>query len=60
MQVDPEKPVLVAGDPERKHEAQVEADGGIWYHHNLIDVLVGLVFTSITLSHLPNLLNRMN
>lgn len=42
MQVDPEKPVLVAGDPERRHEEQVASDGGIWYHNNLIDVLVSL------------------
>ena len=40
MQTDPEKPVLVAGDPERAHEVKVVADGGIWYHNNLIAALV--------------------
>ena len=42
LQVDPEKPVLVAGDPECKHEEQVASDGGIWYHNNLIGVLVSV------------------
>lgn len=42
MQVDPEKPVLVAGDPERTHEAKVASDNGIWYHNNLLDALVSL------------------
>ena len=42
MQVDPEKPVLVAGDPERTHEVKVVSDGGIWYHNNLIDALVSV------------------
>lgn len=41
-QVDPEKSVLVAGDPERTHEAKVVSDGGIWYHNNLIDALVSV------------------
>jgi len=35
-QVDPEKPVLVAGDPERIHEQKVREEGGIYYHDNLI------------------------
>jgi LDH2 family malate/lactate/ureidoglycolate dehydrogenase len=30
------EPVLVAGDPERAHIKQVEADGGIHYHNNLL------------------------
>jgi uridine phosphorylase len=40
MQVDPDKPVLVPGDPERSHELAVEEQGGIWYHDNLITSLV--------------------
>ncbi|XP_071847276.1 uncharacterized oxidoreductase YjmC-like [Apostichopus japonicus] len=31
-----DKPVLVAGDPERQHMAKVDKDGGITYHKNLI------------------------
>ena len=41
-QADPDKPVLVAGDPERMHEAKVAKDGGIWYHDNLIAACVSL------------------
>ena len=43
IQADPEKPVLVAGDPERAHEVKVVADGGIWYHNNLIAALVSYI-----------------
>ena len=50
LQVDPEKPVLVAGDPERRHEEQVASDGGIWYHNNLIGVLVSLYSFMVILS----------
>lgn len=39
-QVDPEKPVLVAGDPERIHEQKVREEGGIYYHDNLIAAMV--------------------
>lgn len=31
FQVDPSKPVLVAGDPERAHMEQVDKVGGIYY-----------------------------
>ena len=51
MQVDPEKPVLVAGDPERTHEVKVVSDGGIWYHDNLIDALVGVYIIKFGLLH---------
>lgn len=34
--VDPSKPVLAAGDPERAHEAKVKSEGGIHYHINQI------------------------
>lgn len=30
-EVDPEKPVLVAGDPERAHMARVDEEGGVRY-----------------------------
>ena len=57
-------PVLVAGDPERAHEAQVADDGGIWYHNNLIDVLVsiGLIITPLphSFSVVKHLLNRIS
>lgn len=33
---DKDKPVLVAGDPERQHMENVDKDGGITYHKNLI------------------------
>ncbi|XP_050726443.1 uncharacterized oxidoreductase YjmC-like [Eriocheir sinensis] len=33
---DPSKPVLVAGDPERAHEAKVKKEDGITYHINQI------------------------
>jgi len=36
---DPGLPVMVAGDPERKHMAQVDAEGGIRYHNNHIKSL---------------------
>jgi len=36
---DPEKPVLVPGDPERQHMAKVDTDGGIRYHNNQINSL---------------------
>ena len=35
--------MLVAGDPERKHESDVEKDGGIRYHVNLLASLVSTV-----------------
>lgn len=31
FQVNPEKPVLVAGDPERHHMRKVEEEGGVRY-----------------------------
>jgi len=33
---------MVAGDPERKHMAQVDAEGGIRYHNNHIKSLVSI------------------
>lgn len=44
--MDPEKPVLVAGDPERSHESKVKEEGGIWYHDNLIAAVVSASVTS--------------
>lgn len=38
--MDPSKPVMVAGDPERKNEKMSEEDGGITYHHSIIDAMV--------------------
>lgn len=32
FQVDPSKPVLVSGDPERAHMQAVDEEGGIRYH----------------------------
>ena len=29
----------MAGDPEREHVAEVEKDGGIWYHRNVISAM---------------------
>lgn len=37
FKVNPDVPVLVAGDPERINMAQVDAAGGITYHQNQID-----------------------
>ncbi|CAB4008791.1 uncharacterized oxidoreductase -like [Paramuricea clavata] len=37
-----ESEVLVAGDPERKHISEVEKDGGIHYHINLVGSLDSL------------------
>lgn len=34
IQVDPEKPVLVQGDPERDHMEKVKRDGGLRYVPN--------------------------
>lgn len=39
-QADPNKPVLVAGDPERAHIALVDSEGGIRYHVNQISASV--------------------
>ncbi len=39
FQVDPTRPVLVAGDPERAHETRVNDDGGICYHVNLVTAM---------------------
>ncbi|PSN40099.1 hypothetical protein C0J52_13746 [Blattella germanica] len=36
---DPKKPVIVPGDPERNFMRQVEKQGGIRYHQNLLKVL---------------------
>ncbi|XP_046393159.1 uncharacterized oxidoreductase YjmC-like [Ischnura elegans] len=40
--VDPTKPILVAGDPERIHMSQVTCRGGLLYHHGLIRSLLKL------------------
>ena len=42
LKTDPGLPVMVAGDPERKHMAQVDAEGGIRYHNNHIKSLVSI------------------
>lgn len=47
LQVDPEKPVLVPGDPERAHETSVQDQGGVWYHDNLIAALVSIAIMSM-------------
>ena len=39
-QIDPNKPVMVAGDPERMNERMAEQDGGITYHCSIIDAMV--------------------
>lgn len=46
-QVDPEKPVLVAGDPERIHEQKVREEGGIYYHDNLIAAMVSSAWSEV-------------
>lgn len=38
--MDPSKPVMVAGDPERLNEKMAEKDGGITYHRSIIDAMV--------------------
>lgn len=40
--VDTEKPVLVAGDPERMHEEKVQKEEGILYHISQLDSLENL------------------
>lgn len=40
LQADPEKPVIVAGDPERAHIDLVKSEGGIRYHVNQIKASV--------------------
>jgi len=40
--VDPANPVLIAGDPERNHMKQVDADGGVKYHENQIKTCTAL------------------
>lgn len=44
LQLDRSKPVMVAGDPERLNEKMVEQDGGITYHHSIIDTMVTTSF----------------
>ncbi|XP_055697713.1 uncharacterized oxidoreductase YjmC [Phlebotomus papatasi] len=39
---DPDKPVLVAGDPEKTHMAKVEKSGGINYHVNQVKTCMSL------------------
>lgn len=38
----PQKPVLVAGDPEKMHEEKVKLEGGIRYHPNQIETCAAL------------------
>ena len=45
--MDPSKPVMVAGDPERMHEKMSEQDGGITYHHSIIDAMVMTALVSL-------------
>lgn len=40
LKADPEKPVLVAGDPERLHEEECRALGGIPYHLSVVNYMV--------------------
>ena len=39
-QMDPSKPVMVTGDPERLNEKMAEKDGGITYHRSIVDAMV--------------------
>ena len=41
-QADGETEILVAGDPEHRHMAKCDKQGGILYHPNVIDILVRL------------------
>lgn len=41
---DPNRPVLVAGDPERAHMSKVDGDGGITYHENQLKACVSSFF----------------
>lgn len=54
LQADPSKPVLVAGDPERAHEAKVKEEGGITYHINQITDSVSILSFTTTLLTLNN------
>lgn len=40
--VEADKPVMVAGDPEKAHMAKVDNDGGITYHENQLKALVSV------------------
>ena len=40
FQMDPSKPVMVAGDLERMHEKISKQDGGITYHCSIINAMV--------------------
>jgi hypothetical protein len=40
--VDPEKPVLVAGDPERNHMKKVDQEGGVRYTPNQLKTCIDL------------------
>jgi len=42
LQAQGETEVLVAGDPENRHMAMCDAQGGIHYHPNVIEILVCL------------------
>lgn len=40
--MDPSKPVLIPGDPEQNNILQVDKNGGIKYHKNVIKVYVSI------------------
>jgi LDH2 family malate/lactate/ureidoglycolate dehydrogenase len=45
--VDDEKPVMVAGDPERQHEKRSNESGGLIYGQRQIDKLVRIIEQSL-------------
>ena len=43
---DPEKPILIAGDPERLHMKKCSELGGVPYPSQVVDYMVDLLFVS--------------